>query len=59
MKILESLKSALANALAHPKTTATGLTSVIIGIDLLSKHNVEAGILAIVTGLGLVLAKDN
>ena len=59
MKIIELLKSAVANALAHPKTTATGLTSIIIGIDLLSKHNIEGGILAIVTGLGLVLSKDN
>jgi len=59
MKILESLKSAVANAIAHPKTTATGFTAIIGGVQMVRHGNVEAGLVAIVTGLGLVLAKDN
>jgi len=40
------------------KTTVFGVASIIFGIGNIIYGNVEAGIASIVTGCGLLLAKD-
>lgn len=41
------------------KTSLSGLGAIISGIALIFKGNVAEGVTAIITGIGLVSAKDN
>lgn len=41
------------------KTTLTGLASIGAGVILIIKGQVEAGATSVISGLGLIFAKDN
>lgn len=45
--------------LANWKTSLSGLGTIIVGIAAIAKGNVNEGIGAIVTGIGLIAAKDH
>ena len=57
-KFLELLKRVALSAIEHPKTTALGIVGIIGGVQMIRHGNTEAGITAIFTGLGLVLASE-
>lgn len=41
------------------KTTLCGLASIITGVTLILRHQTQEGIVTILTGFGLVNAKDH
>ena len=59
MKIVDFLKRTLENALLHPKTTALGLSAIVGGVVMLRDGKTEEGLIATLTGFGLVFAGDS
>lgn len=57
-KVSELFYAFVIKALSHPKTTALGLAGVIGGVQIFRHGNHEGGLVAILTGLGLVFASD-
>jgi hypothetical protein len=41
------------------KTSTCGIGTIVTGIVLIFKHQAQEGIVNIITGLGLIFAKDN
>lgn len=45
--------------LTNWKTSLSGLGSLILGVASIASGNLNEGVAAIITGLGLILAKDH
>jgi hypothetical protein len=54
-KVLNFLRAALRN----PKTTAAGVTGVVVGIQMIVAGDLQHGIAFVVTGAGLVASVDD